>query len=265
MNKNIIARQWDKISDSDWYKGYRTKDVIDKIFENPSSAFHSTTWDMIIKNIEDFEGKEICVPSSGDNHAVFAFSALGANVTSCDISKRQIENAEIIANERALDIKFICEDTMTLEKLPDDMYDFVYTSNGVHIWIDDLKSMYKNIHRILKKDGKYLMYDIHPFGRPFNYDDTSNNKSIIIQKPYDKTGPHGNNYHWRVGDIVNAIISSGLSIMQLEEMFAEYGTYWFESSGGRENLSKEELDSLYHWETNPLAALPQWISISAMK
>ena len=265
MKNERIARRWDEISDSDWYKGYRTKDVIDKIVENPSSAFHHVTWEMLKQTVGDFVGKKICVPSSGDNHAVFAFAVLGARVTSCDISSRQIENAEKIANERGFDIEFVCDDTMTLGKLSDNTYDFVYTSNGVHIWIDDLKSMYKNIYRILKGGGKYLMYDIHPFGRPFSYDDVSDNKNLIIEKSYDQTGPHGDSYHWRVGDLVNAIISSGFSITQMEEMFAEYGTYWYESSGGREHLSKEETDSLYDWKTNPLAALPQWISISAKK
>ena len=265
MNNEKIAQKWDEISDSEWYKGYRTKSSIDKIVEDPSSVFHSVTWNMLTKTLGDFNGKKVCVPSSGDNHAVFAFSVLGADVTSCDISKRQIENAEAIANKLSLNIEFICDNTMVLGKLFDNTYDLVYTSNGVHVWINDLKSMYKNIYRILKKGGNYLMYDIHPFGRPFCYGDVSGNKSITIQKPYDKTGPHGDNYHWRVCDIANAIISSGLSIVQLEERFAEYGTYWFESSGGREQLSKEELDGLYNWEINPLAALPQWISISAMK
>lgn len=265
MNRDKVIQQWNKISDSDWYKSYRTDDAINKIIENPHSAFHHTTWDMLNKNISDFKDKKICVPSSGDNHAVFAFALLGAKVTSCDISQRQIENAEFIAKKYNWDIEFVCEDTVNLTKIKDENYDLVYTSNGVHVWIDDLITMYKNIYRILKKDGKYLMYEIHPFDRPFSYDDVSENKTLVIQKPYDDIGPHEINYHWRVQDFLNAIITSGLNITHVEEMFAEYGTYWCESSGGREHLSKEELDSLYDWKKNPLAALPQWICISAKK
>ena len=265
MDTKKIAQKWDEISDSEWYESYRTDEAIDKIINHPSSAFHAITWNMLVSHMDDFAGKKICVPSSGDNHAVFAFSVLGADVTSCDISTRQLENAEAIAKERGLHIEFVCDDTMTLGELPDDQYDSVYTSNGVHVWIDDLRSMYKNIRRVLKKGGNYLLYDIHPFGRPFSYDDVANSKNIIIQKPYDQTGPHGDNYHWRVSDMVNAMIAAGLRVTQLEEMFAEYGTYWFESRGGRGHLSKEELDALYDWQTNPLAALPQWISINARK
>jgi len=35
----------------------------------------------------ELKGKKICVPSSGDNHVVFAFALLGAKVTSCDIAE----------------------------------------------------------------------------------------------------------------------------------------------------------------------------------
>lgn len=65
------------------------------------------------------------------------------------------------------DIEFICDDTMKLTKISPNAYDFVYTSNGVHIWINDLESMYNNIYRVLKPTGTYIMFDIHPFMRPF--------------------------------------------------------------------------------------------------
>jgi hypothetical protein len=64
---------------------------------------------------------------------------------------------------------------------------------------------------------------------------------------------------------MNSIISSGLLIKHIEEMYAEYGTFWFESSGERDTMSNEELDKLYKWETNNLAAIPQWLSIFATK
>jgi ubiquinone/menaquinone biosynthesis C-methylase UbiE len=167
---------------------------------------------MLSKIIPDYKGKKIFVPSSGDNHAVFAFALLGATVTSSDISPRQIENAEAIAKKYNWDIRFICDDTVNLSSIEDNMYDLVFTSNGVHVWIDDLMKMYKNINRVLKNNGKYLMYEIHPFDRPFSYDDVSNNTSLKIVKPYDDIGPHDLNYHWRVQDFLNAIINSGLNI-----------------------------------------------------
>ena len=261
-HSNKIHDSWNEWSDK-WYKEYRTDEVISKIIKQPESAFHPTTYSLIKKAFPNLKGKRICVPSSGDNHAVFAFHLMGAEVTSCDISERQLENASIIAHEHSWDIEFICDDTMKLSKIKSNEYDLVYTSNGVHVWINDLNSMYNNIHRILKENGAYIMYDIHPFSRPFG-DDTD---KITIIKPYDSTGPFGEVpcYHWRIQDIMNAIISSDLNIKHVEEMFAQYNTYWFESSGGRGSMSKEELDKLYNWKTNPMAGIPQWLSICAVK
>src|SRR5690606_36066970 len=112
------------------------------IIQQPESAFHKTTFAMIRKAFPSLEGKRICVPSSGDNHAVFAFHLMGAKVTSCDISQRQLDNSAAIAREHGWDIEFICDNTMELGKVRNGEYDFVYTSNGVHVWISDLAAMY---------------------------------------------------------------------------------------------------------------------------
>ena len=49
-----------------------------RIIDNPANAFHHTTWELIQTYVPNLQGKKICVPSSGDNHAVFAFAMLGA-------------------------------------------------------------------------------------------------------------------------------------------------------------------------------------------
>ncbi|WP_028551508.1 class I SAM-dependent methyltransferase [Paenibacillus sp. UNC451MF] len=120
---------------------YRTEEAIAKIITRPESAFHPTTYLMIQEAFPDLHGKRICVPSSGDNHAVFAFHLMGAKVTSCDISERQLENSANIAHKHGWDIEFICDDTMKLDKIDSGKYDFVYTSNGVHVWINNLNAI----------------------------------------------------------------------------------------------------------------------------
>jgi SAM-dependent methyltransferase len=243
--------------------------IMSRIIENPATAFHHTTWEMIKKYIPDLHNKKICVPSSGDNHAVFAFTMLGARVTSCDISENQLINAERVARKYGWDksIEFICADTMRLDGISDDSYDFVYTSNGVHVWISDLPAMYRNIHRITKPGGVYILYEIHPFQRPFT-------DEAKIKKPYDMTGPFENEteitYGWRVMDIMNAILDSGFMVKHIEEMFAEKDYDWPFFISLEEKLkgvtaSQEEVDRMYDWRNNPMAALPNWFSITAMK
>ncbi len=262
--KKEVIEMWNETADSEWYNRYRTDEAIGAIIKNPGAAFHPATFAMLKDYMGDFKGKEILVPSSGDNHAVFAFYLLGANVTSTDISERQIENARAVAHKNSWDIRFAVDDTMTLETCKDSAYDLVYTSNGALVWIDDLPSMFQNIRRVLKDGGKYCFYDIHPFTRPFTDGDPANSLAVKIAKPYDQTDL-GTEKHWRVQDIFNAMTDAGLMIEHMEEMYPEFGTYWFESSGGRNGLSEEELRKLYDWKTNPLAAVPAWLSVCAQK
>src|SRR5690606_35701033 len=152
------------------------------------------------------EGKRICVPSSGDNHAVFAIHLMGAKVTSCDISQRQLDNSAAIAREHGWDIEFICDNTMELGKVRNGEYEFVYTSNSVDGWISDSSAMYRNIRKILKNEGVYIMYEIHPFMRPLG---TNAVEHMQVVRTYDATGPFGEvpTYAWRVQDFCNAVTS----------------------------------------------------------
>lgn len=266
---NNVKEEWNKIADSEWYMSYRTDDVIRKILQEPETVFYKQTWNAIKTAYSDIKDKKICVPSSGNNHAAFAFAVLGAKVTSCDISEKQLQYAEAIAKENHLDMEFLAQDTMQLTDIKSEEYDMVYTSEGVHVWINDLKSMYRNIARILKKGGVYINYEIHPFTRPFAYEDSKpETMKINVQKPYDMTGPfdEGTSYHWRMQDIINAVASAGLRIEELDEMFddPQKGHFWFYEDA-RAKMSLDEIKQYYDWKVNPYAAFPQWFTLYASK
>lgn len=85
---------------------------------------------------------------------------------------------------------------MKLAKLEAEAYDFVYTSNGVHVWINDLAGMYRSIHRVMKSGAMYIMYELHPFHRPF---DGKNLDQLTVVKPYSNTGPFETEYEVTFG------------------------------------------------------------------
>ncbi|HWQ58112.1 MAG TPA: class I SAM-dependent methyltransferase, partial [Clostridia bacterium] len=220
---------------------------------------------MLCASFPDFQGKRVLVPSSGDNAAVFAFHLLGAKVTSADIAERQLDNAKKIADARGWDIDFVHDDSMKLEQIESGAYDLVYTSNGVHVWIDDLAAMYRNFHRVLKLDGRYVMFEVHPFNRPFTQDECDPYR-IASAKPYEETGPHFDipNYHWRVQDLFNAMVGAGFSIHKIVEFHSQidcHSCWWYQSP---EQAQADE-NRLSDWTRNPFAALPQWIEFSARK
>ncbi len=253
-----IKDDWNKTSDSEWYQSLRTDEKIEELLQNPVSAFHPAVYELISKYISDLKNKRVLLPSSGDNHAAFAFALLGAKVTSADISERQLENAAVIAERLNLNIVFVCDNTMELSHIKDNAYDLVYTSNGTHSWIPDLNMMYDNIRRVIKSGGYSIMYDIHPFQRPFTGEPWKEPK---VSKAYKDTMP---SCHWRVQDLVNANISAGLSIKEVAELEAVDASFWYTY----EELikqSSEQIQSINDWNTNPMAALPAWITIVSQK
>ncbi|SEO66727.1 class I SAM-dependent methyltransferase [Paenibacillus sp. OV219] len=262
-SQHTIKNSWNEWAET-WYLRYRTDEAISKIISNPASAFHPATYSLIREAFPSLQGKRVCVPSSGDNHAVYAFHLLGAQVTSCDISEKQIANSAAIARKHGWEIEFFVNDTMQLGSVADDTYDLVYTSNGVHVWIHDLNAMYRNIHRILRADGCSVMFDVHPFMRPFS----GEAGALAVVNPYDNTGPFGDvpTYKWRVQDFVNAMASSGFRLAKMEEMYAEDGSFWVDDSDDNaKQPSQAELDSYCDWKSHPIAALPQWLSMRIVK
>ena len=248
-----VKAWWEETADSEWYQSLRTEEVVQRILTQPESAFPAEVYDLLKRFMEGFEGKRVLVPSSGDNHAAFAFSALGAQVISADISERQLENARKIAEKHGLHMNFVQADTMTLEPFADGAFDLVYTSNGVHSWINELEKMYENISRVLKSGGMSVMWDIHPFQRPFAGEVFAQPRVV---KAYDDVKPQEHN-HWRVMDLVNSTVRGGLCIEEMLELNG--GTaFWYRYD---ETPDVRAAD----WHDNPLAALPTHICIAARK
>lgn len=253
-----VKEEWNQKSDSEWYQSLRTKEKIDALAARPESAFHPRVFELLKKYLHDFNEKKILLPSSGDNHAAFALALLGAEVTSADISQRQLENAQAIADRLGLGIRFVCEDTMKLSTIESETYDLVYTSNGTHSWIVDLHAMYSQIYRVLKAGGFSMMYDVHPFRRPFTDEAWKEPK---IRKSYFEGHRE---LHWQMQDLVNAMIDSGMAIKEMAELPAVDASFWFKY----DELIKQNADALQginNWEQNPMAALPVWLTIVAQK
>jgi len=219
--------------------------------------------EMIKEYYPDLKGKKVCVPSCGDSLAVFSFCALGAKVTAADISYKQIENGRKIAEKRNLDVEYHVCDSMKLDELSENDYDLVYTSNGVHVWINDLNEMYSNINRILKKGGKYMFFDTHPFGRPFDSDEIDKGIFQVI-KPYEAVGPIGEipNFHWRVQDYINALVKSGFIINRMEEFHSATEDIPACSYLLQENDINHDN---FNWQKNPYAAVPQCLGLCSEK
>ncbi len=254
-------RYWNNCSD-EYYQSRYAGSILEDIQHDPSYAFPVETFEMIKMAFPDMTGKRVLVASSGDNAAVFGFHLLGAEVTSTDLSEKQLENAAKLASARSWNIQFVRTDSMTLDGISDSDYDLVYTSNGVHVWIGDLPVMYQSFNRVLRQGGYYINFETHPFIRPF--DDSGSEIKII--KPYEETGPRGDppEYAWRIQDFIRGLLANGFEIRDFVEFHPrpdDCDDWWYNSL---ENKQKDNY-AKFDWCKNPWAALPQWLGICARK
>lgn len=266
----IRKNQADWNAYSSAYTAYtHAEDKLEAIRHDPSSAFEGKAWAQIHRHFPDMTGVRVCVPSSGDNMAVFAFALMGAEVISCDIAENQLTAAASAAQHLGVAdrIRFHQADTMELAGVPDAAFDLVYTSNGVHVWLNDLPAMYRAVRRVLRDGGVCVLCDVHPFQRPFD-------SEFKAYKPYDAVGPFEDEanitFTWRIQDFVNAIVEAGLSILHMEELMPvkDYDEPFFfphERIVRGERPSREEVDRMYDVRYNPVVALPQWLCITAVK
>lgn len=263
---NVAHYNWNNRSDE-----YYQSDipVYEEIIKAPERAFPIALYPLIKKYIGDLNNKKVLVPSSGDNVAVFGFYLLGAKVTSCDFAENQLKHPKIFAEKHNWDIEFICQDSMKLDKIKDNEYDLVYTSNGVHVWIDDMPGMYKNFHRILKHGGYNIFFETHPVIRPF--DNTT--YEIKIRKLYENVGPFVDNdgeitYGWRTQDFVNAVISGGFTIKEMQEFHSLREDLAAHNYLYIQDPHKDKYKwygDTYDWKQNPWAALPQCLCLCSQK
>ena len=241
-------RHWNESAAEDFKQRSDETGLWRRSAEDPDRAFDCDLLGVIREFIADLAGKKICIIGSGNNHAAFAFAALGAMVTSVDQSERQLEIAAERAGELGLSLAFVQSDATHLANIKSSEFDLVCSTNGFFVWIADLGALFAEVQRILKPDGLYAFYDIHPFQRPWD----ESNDVPAVAKPYYDTGPYADSesgpfyFHWMMGDLLNALADAGLSLRRLRECPDKDGSNW----QGR-------------WY--PDAGLPIWLLAAAQK
>lgn len=233
--------------------------------QEPEVAFEGQALETIRECAGDLTGKKVCVVASGDNYAAFALAGLGAEVTSTDISDKQLQKAASRAAELGLQIRFVQADAADLGALEESSFDLVCSTNGFFVWLADLGVVFSQIARLLKPGGHSVFYDVHPFQRPWK----DQAQPLEMDKPYADTtfayssgeeGPPCHQFHWTMASILNALVQSGLNVRKVVESPAVNARFWEGPSYG-----PGEDETLQDWRRNPRAGLPVWLTVAARK
>ena len=187
----------------------------------------------------------------------------GAQVTGVDFSKESIKIANKLKKILGLKAQFIESNIYDLPNILKGKFDIVYTSQGVLIWLKDIKEWGKLISHYLKPGGIFYIMETHPLlyifdddkqgelkikesyfpgKKPTLWDDDSPDYSDREYIPKNPTYE----WTWPLGEILTTLIEAGLKI----EFLHEYDKLFYK--GFPDMVQDEEGWVLAYIETNKL-------------
>lgn len=102
----------------------------------------------------------LCLASAGGQQAP-VFAAAGANVTSFDISPRQLEQDSFVAKREGLEITTIEGDMADLSLLSNNTFDFIFNPVST-CFIPSVIPVWKEAFRVLRKGGTLITGFVKP-------------------------------------------------------------------------------------------------------
>jgi SAM-dependent methyltransferase len=212
---------------------YRTRDVI---------SGGSSLKRIELAALGDVRGKQLLHLMCQFGLDTLSWARQGAIVTGADISDRSIQVANELKVQCGLEAEFVRSDALDLIGLIDKKFDVVFQSYGTHMWLSDIFRWARVISHYLKPGGTFFMIDDHPVNPLFLF--PNDNVDYFASEPFRTVNPtdyceretriEGEHVEWQhpVSEIVNALISAGLTIEQLDEYnfgYYRFASDWYET------------------------------------
>ncbi len=194
--------------------------------------------DIEINLLGDITGKRVLHLQCHIGLDSLALEKRGAKVTAIDYSATAIETANQLKLKFNLSTEFHCASVYDLANLDLGLFDIVFTSYGILVWLENLDLWAKTISSHLNIDGRFLIIDEHPIARMFgnpSKDNTAFNNGYL-HKYWNDGKPFFANYRYSyasdteelknqeqhiwshsVSEIINALVGSDLSITSFDE------------------------------------------------
>lgn len=198
-------------------------------FKTPNYSKEYFRKPTILKLLGNIKNKKIIEFGSGSGYWTRILTKKGAKCIGVDSSKEQIERAIKNEKKNPLGIKYILGNITNLKEIKSNQFDYVFIE-FVLLEIPKkelLVKLFKEAHRVLKKDGKLFISDMHPFDpiiiherfklpKNFNYFQ-SGAKMIAYAKQLDNTMISFTDYHWTLEDYISSITNAGFLISDIRE------------------------------------------------
>ena len=177
-------------------------------------------------------GKSLLHLQCATGEETLSWAVLGAQVTAVDISELQIGIAHRTAADAGVEVEFVTADVGELPSvLNGRTFHVVYTATGVLTWIPDLWRWARIVASLVTTEGRFMLFEEHPVASCL----WGGEDGIEVADYYFARGrplpgigwshfPGGDDareekveFHWPLGDVVTALVDSGLRIVRLEE------------------------------------------------
>ncbi len=167
-----------------------------------------------LKLLGTLKGKKVLEVGCGGAQCGIAMAKKGAKVTGIDISEEQLKFAKKLAEKNKVKIKFIQRDFRKFPEVKSNSQDIVFSAFALQ-YADNILGTFKEIHRVLKKDGIFVLSLDHPFF------------GVIIgeKKSYFDTGKFTANYgketfvayNYTISELFNFLTETGLNVEEIIE------------------------------------------------
>ena len=127
--------------------------------------------------LEGAKGKKVLLLAGAGGQQTPIMSAFGSIVTTVDQSERQLEQDRIALERYSLKAELKKAD-IRATGLEDASFDYVINPVSLN-FIEDILSAYKEIHRVLKKDGLFLFGIANPI--LYTFDDRCQERKLKIK------------------------------------------------------------------------------------
>jgi SAM-dependent methyltransferase len=210
-------------------------------FKRPDfSAFDRDCDDILIEKLNeiDLTDKVVAQLPCNNGRELLSLVKFGAKKgIGFDISDTAISEANELKKIAGLNVEFHRINILDIDDTFNHSVDFMYISEGSLQWFSSLNDYFKIISKLLKPNGKILIYEIHPFAYFFEpINDSGKEPTLDEFISYFEKGPYSYKngldyvgqttydakeccwYMHKISDIINAVIGNGLEI----ETFDEY-------------------------------------------
>lgn len=181
-------------------------------------------------------GKDIIHLCCNNGVELLSLKNMGAGrCLGVDIADAAVQEARERAGKCKIDCEFMRADVFDIPSALHDSFDMVHITAGCLGWIPDVTRFFNIAYNLLRKDGLFVIHEIHPFCEMLPLDWATTADRLQLVEPYFRKGPivdncsmdyvGGTDYiaetqYWFVhslSSIIMALCNNGFSIKHFSE------------------------------------------------